>query len=198
MPFEGGYPAHPIAPGGPPPGTWGGSGQPFPGYGLPGQPPGTWGGSGQPFPGYGLPGQPPGIWGGSNEPFPGYGLPGRPGGGGPPSVWPGVPAHPIVIPPVKPGDPPTIWPPAGHPAHPIVLPPDPPPTVWPDPPGRPPGGETGSPGHPINLPPAGAGGTQPGFWSMAYFEQFGGWVWVWVPVPTPPSEPPTEAQPKRR
>lgn len=56
---------HPLPPGGgggggEPPGTWGGSGEPFPGYGLPGQPPGTWGGSGEPFPGWGLPKPPEG------------------------------------------------------------------------------------------------------------------------------------------
>lgn len=75
---------------GPPPtgptGIWGGSNEPFPGYGLPpfgpGRPPGMWGGSNEPFPGYGLPPfqpgmpvKPPGMWGGSNEPFPGWGLP---------------------------------------------------------------------------------------------------------------------------
>jgi hypothetical protein len=57
--------------------------------------------------------------------------------------------------------------------------------VWPTPPGAPPGGETGSISNPINLPPAGAGGMEPGFWSLAFFEQLNGWVWVWVPVPTP-------------
>lgn len=65
-----------------PPGMWGGSNEPFPGYGLPG---------GQPKP----PGSPPGTWGGAGEPFPGYGLPPSYG------IWPspGHPAHPIVIPP---------------------------------------------------------------------------------------------------
>lgn len=43
-------------------------GGPLPGG--PGDPPGTWGGSGEPFPGWGLPGQPPRPWGGGNEPFP--------------------------------------------------------------------------------------------------------------------------------
>jgi hypothetical protein len=89
-----GYPAHPIAPGGRPPGIWGGN-DPFPGYGLP---PGygIWPSPG--YPAHPLPGPPPGYWGGSSEPFPGYGLP----GGGPPSVWGGTPAHPIVIPPPPP------------------------------------------------------------------------------------------------
>jgi hypothetical protein len=99
-----------------------------------------------------------------------------------------------VIPPVKPGDPPTIWPSPGTPTHPIVLPPDPPPTIWPTPPGKPPGGETGSVSNPINLPPATAGGMQPGFWSLAYFEELNGWVWVWVPVPTPPTATPGKKQ----
>lgn len=84
--------------------------------GQPPTPPGIWGGSNEPFPGYGLPeggkppGSPPGIWGGSNEPFPGYGLPGRQPGG----IWGGgnapFPTPPIVIPPENPGDPPlVIW-----------------------------------------------------------------------------------------
>jgi hypothetical protein len=89
-----GTPAHPIAPGGPPPGIWGGA--PIPGYPAHpiapgGPPPGFWGGTPAwpshpiapggrpPFPsqGPGFPthpiapgGQPPGTWGGANEPFP--------------------------------------------------------------------------------------------------------------------------------
>lgn len=163
-----GHPAHPIAPGGPPPGIWGGPWQPPQVWPQPPQ----WGGPVDP--GYGVP-RPPGTWGGAGEP---------------------MPTPPIVIPPGKPGDPPTVWPPPGRPAHPIVLPPDPPPTVWPDPPGKPPGGQTGSISNPINLPPAGAGGTQPGFWALAYFQELDGWVWVWVPAPTEPSTPP--AEPKKR
>jgi hypothetical protein len=69
--------------------------------------------------------------------------------------------------------------PPPHVEHPI------PPTVWPEPPGPPPGGETGSISNPINLPPSEAGGTTPGFWALAYFQEINGWVWVWVPVPTP-------------
>lgn len=112
--------------------------------------------------------QPPGIW-----PSPGY--PAHPiAPGGPPptvqhpiilppnSIWPGVPAHPIVIippgsiwpgvpthpivlplPPEAGGEPPSIWPSPGHPAHPIA-PGGPPPSVWPGP---------GYPAHPIVLPP---------------------------------------------
>jgi hypothetical protein len=59
----------PVAPPQPgqPPGIWGGSNEPFPGYWVPGAPG---------APGYQPPtGQPPGMWGGSNEPFPGWGLP---------------------------------------------------------------------------------------------------------------------------
>jgi hypothetical protein len=133
---------------------------------------------------------PPGVW-----PSPGYpSHPIAPGGG--PSQGPGFPTHPIA----PGGLPPGVWPPPGYPAHPIapggeapvhpiVLPPEPPPTIWPTPPGKPPGGVTGTPSQPINLPPTTAGGTQPGFWAEAYFEQLGGWVWVWVPVPTPGVQP---------
>jgi hypothetical protein len=75
-----------------------------------------------------------------------------------------------------------------------VLPPDPPPTVWPEPPGGPPGGQAGSPSHPINLPPESSGGTEPGFWAMGFFPEQGGWLWVWVPIGGP--QPPV-AQPKK-
>jgi hypothetical protein len=127
-------------------------------------PPGVWPGPGRPeHPIH----YPPGIWGGGNEPFP---------------------TPPIYIP-GPPGQPPTIWPSPGYPEHPIVLPPTPPPSVWPTPPGNPPGGQTGSPEHPINLPPSTAGGTSPGFWALAYFQELSGWVWVWVPVPTPAAQP---------
>jgi hypothetical protein len=61
-------PTHPIAPGGRPPGIWGG--------------PPT-------YPDQGLPGQPPGYWGGVAPPYPDQGLPGGQGG---------VPTHPIHIP----------------------------------------------------------------------------------------------------
>jgi hypothetical protein len=94
-----GYPAHPIAPGGPPPGIW-----PDPGYPAHPIAPG---------------GPPPGIW-------PGPGYPAHPiaPGGPPPSIWPGpgYPAHPIA----PGGPPPGIWPGPGYPAHPIVIPPSPP------------------------------------------------------------------------
>jgi hypothetical protein len=137
-PMPGGpHPSHPIAPGGPPPGYWGGVAPPYPDQGLPGQqpgvshpiapggrPPGIWGGPPL-YPDQGLPGQPPGYWGGVAPPYPDQGLPGqppRPSQGGP------FPSNPIVLPPYQPGGPPvTIWPSPGHPSHPIVIPPPPPP-----------------------------------------------------------------------
>jgi hypothetical protein len=125
-----GHPAHPIAPGGPPLGFWGGVGQPYPDQGLPGAPPGIWPSPGHPahpiapggrppgiwggppmYPDQGLPGQPPGIWGGGNLPMP------TPPIYLPPGSIPGLkPEHPIFIPP-------SIWPNPGRPTHPIVLPP---------------------------------------------------------------------------
>jgi hypothetical protein len=99
-----GVPTHPIAPGGPPPGYWGGVAPPYVDIGLPGpQPPsgahpshpiwrpdlGFWGGYRPPYVDIGPPGQQPGIW---------------------PS--PGVPTHPIVLPPDLP---PTLPPPDSRP-----------------------------------------------------------------------------------
>jgi len=130
-------PSHPIAPGGRPPGIWGGPPL-YPDQGLPGsqphpshpiapggRPPGIWGGPPL-YPDQGLPGQPPGIWGGA-PPYPDQGLP-----GGQPH-----PSHPIVIPPdaVAPGVPsqPIYWPihpdqglpgQQPQPSHPIVIPGD--------------------------------------------------------------------------
>src|SRR5262252_8220190 len=80
----------PIAPGGPPLGTWGGVAPPYPAHPI-------------------APGGPPlGIWGGGNVPMP------TPPIYLPPGIIPGVPAHPIVIPPpVAPGVPthPIVLPP---------------------------------------------------------------------------------------
>lgn len=106
-----GHPAHPIAPGGPPLGFWGGSGQPYPDQGLPGQPPGIWPSPGHPTHPIAPGGRPPGIWGGGGMPVP------TPPIYLPPGTLPDVkPEHPIYIPP-------SIWPSPGVPTHPIALPP---------------------------------------------------------------------------
>ncbi|HZM25812.1 MAG TPA: hypothetical protein VFB89_00465 [Gemmatimonadales bacterium] len=159
----GNVPAHPIAPGGPPPGIWPSPGHPAHPIAPGGQPPGIWGGAPS-YPDQGLPGQPPGIW-----PSPGHPAHPIAPGGPPPGIWPspGHPAHPIA----PGGRPPGIWggapsypdqglpgpqpiptppiylPPGtipGHPEHPIYIPP----SIWPSP---------GVPTHPIVLPPAGSG-----------------------------------------
>jgi hypothetical protein len=117
---------HPIAPGGPPPGYWGGVAPPLPTHPIApgGQPPGYWGGVAPPWVDNTLPGsqphpshpiapggRPPGIWGGGNVPMP------TPPIYLPPGTIPGAkPEHPIYIPP-------SIWPSPGVPTHPIVLPP---------------------------------------------------------------------------
>ena len=113
-----GTPTHPWVPPGtggesPPLGIWGGSNQPFPGYGpVAPQPSPGWPPVVMPpiyYPPTG--GTPPlEIWGGSNQPFPGMGLPG-------PQPGPGRPTHPIYYPPV-------IWDPS-RPTNPIVNPGDP-------------------------------------------------------------------------
>jgi hypothetical protein len=82
----------------------------------------------------------------------------------PPQVWPGpgVPGHPIELPPDSPA-PPVVWPSPGVPAHPIALPPEgvvmPPIYIdgKPTPPIYYPG--DGSPAHPIA--PGGEVPTQP-------------------------------------
>jgi hypothetical protein len=110
----GGFPSHPIYQ---PPGIWGPT-DPRPGWGLPGGPPPTvWPGPGRPD--QGLPPGGVGIW-----PSPGHpdqGLPGpqpipTPPIYLPPGTLPGHPENPIYIPP-------SIWPSPGVPTHPIVLPP---------------------------------------------------------------------------
>lgn len=151
-----GHPAHPIAPGGQPPGIWGGAPpyvdiggpgwQPRPSHPIApgGRPPGIWGGPPL-YPDQGLPGQPPGIWGGA-PPYVDIGGPGsqpHPShpiapGGRPPGIWGGgnvpMPTPPIYLPPgsvpglgLKPEQPiyipPSIWPSPGVPTHPIALPP---------------------------------------------------------------------------
>ena len=123
-------PSHPIAPGGPPLGIWGGAPPPYPAHPIaPGGPPPT-----ATPPIY----YPPSVGGG-----PVY----------PPSIWGPTdprPSHPIVLPPYEPGGPPVIiWGPTDpRPSHPIVInPPLPPP---PDPPegGKPPPPEGGWGFHP--------------------------------------------------
>jgi hypothetical protein len=79
------WPAHPIAPGGSPPGIW-----PSPGYPAHPIAPG---------------GPPPGIW-----PSPGHPAHPIAPGGPPPGIWPspGHPEHPIYFPPSQPpGQPPS-------------------------------------------------------------------------------------------
>jgi hypothetical protein len=82
-----GHPSHPIAPGGQPPGYWGGVAPPYPDQGLPGRPP--------------YPSQGPGF------PTAPIMLPPYVPGGPPVSIWPnpGNPAHPIVLPPPPPPPP---------------------------------------------------------------------------------------------
>jgi hypothetical protein len=108
-----GYPAHPIAPGGPPPGIW-----PSPGY--PAHPIVL----------------PPGSISGTPE-HPIYTPPMPPGHPSHPIVLPpntigGTPEHPIYYPPVG-GSPPGIW--GGPPAYPDIGGPPPQPGIWPTPPG---------------------------------------------------------------
>jgi hypothetical protein len=120
-PMPGGpFPSHPIAPGGQPPGYWGGVAPPYPDQGLPGAPPGVWPSPGHPAHPIAPGGRPPGIWGGA-PPYVDIGGPGAqpiptPPIYLPPGTIPGHPEHPIYIPP-------GIWPNPGVPTHPIALPP---------------------------------------------------------------------------
>jgi hypothetical protein len=131
-----GAPSHPIAPGGQPPGIWGGA-PPYVDIGFPGP----------------QPGQPPSVW---RPTFPTNPIVIPPDAISPgvpthpiyipvyPSQGPGFPTNPIVIPPnaIGPGVPthPIVLPPPGSPSHPIVIPPD--------------AIEPGVPTHPIVLPPS--------------------------------------------
>ena len=136
-----GHPAHPIAPGGPPPVVWPGPGRPD--QGLPGSPPGIWGGA-PPWVSHPIApgGPPPGIW-----PSPGW--PSHPiaPGGRPPGIWGGAPSYPdIGGPGPQPTPTPPIYLPPGSlpdvkPEHPIYIPPS--------------SGVPGVPTHPIVLPPPG-------------------------------------------
>jgi hypothetical protein len=172
----GGYPAHPIAPGGPVPPVDPGYGYPQypvdPGYGVPVRP-GIWPGHGHPEHPIYWPPQPPGhpahpIWGAPVDP--GYGVPGGPPG----SVWPGVPTHPIVIP-----NPPG---PDYKPEHPIVLPPDAPvapmnPAVMP----------LGTMQPTAAIPGTGSA------WLLGNFPGYG-WRWVVVDAGAGVQEPPAKPQ----
>jgi hypothetical protein len=172
-----GHPAHPIAPGGPPLGIWGGGNVPMPTppiY-IPVPPPS--GGGEHPelpiyipiFPAHPIVIPMPPVSGAHPEHPIAY----------PPLVWPPIPAHPIA------GPPPGIWPSPGHPAHPIapggerpshpIAPGGPPLGIWgggnvpmPTPPiyipvPQPPGAAYPdhpiywpvTPSHPITLPPEG-------------------------------------------
>jgi hypothetical protein len=114
-PSSPGYPAHPIAPGGPPPGIWPSPGHPAHPIVLPPEggtvPPGIWPSPGYPTHPIAPGGPPPGVW-------PGPGVP--PGVPGHPIAPGGGPSNPIVIPPeVWPPEPPAglppgaVWPPLG-------------------------------------------------------------------------------------
>jgi hypothetical protein len=106
-----GHPAHPIAPGGPPPGIWPSPGHPAHPIAPGGPPPGIWPSPGHPAHPIAPGGPPLGFWGGGNVPMP------TPPIYLPPGTIPGLkPEHPIYIPP-------SIWPSPGVPTHPIVLPP---------------------------------------------------------------------------
>jgi len=124
---SGGEPTHPIAPGGPPPGYWGGVAPPYPDHGLPvppgGAPPGYWGGVAPPLPTNPIApgGRPPGIWGGGNVPMPSPPIYFPPPGSPPPlGIWGGRPPAYVDI--GGPG-------PQPKPEHPIVLPPNLPPSI---------------------------------------------------------------------
>jgi hypothetical protein len=184
VPLSGGEPTHPIAPGGQPPGIWGGA-PPYVDIGFPGpqprpshpiapggRPPGIWGGAppyvdiGFPGPQPGRPGgQPPGIWGGGGVgDYIDAGFPGpQPGGPTYPSQGPGFPTQPIVIP-VPPGEQP------------------------------PEGGDGLTPSHPIVIPPSGGEGSGEHALVYTHIVGVGG---VWFLIEKPAQTPPSEAQPKR-
>lgn len=189
-------PTHPIAPGGPPPGIWGGANQPFPTPPIhippqaPGSPPGIWGPT-DPRPGWGLPTPPsspgvpthpiyypPGIWG-PTDPRPGWGLPGpQPPTGSPPGIWGGsntpMPSPPIYIPPEGAEPPLGIWGPT-----------DPRPGY-----GLP--GAQPKPEHPIVLPPDLPPQTPEGGkieWKTAWTPTTG---WIVVGIPQEPHPVPSK------
>jgi hypothetical protein len=176
------FPTHPIAPGGPPLGIWGGAPLPTPTPPIyyPQPPLGIWGGAPLPTPtppiyfppGVNVPvfpthpiapgGPPPGYWGGAPLPTP------TPPIYFPPGVnVPVFPTHPIA-----PGGPP-YW--GGVPTHPIVIPPD-----------QPPPPEGGVPIQPI-------AGIPVGDRFVAYFAPGYGWVLVPAAGPIGSGENPPDA-----
>jgi hypothetical protein len=195
IPLEsgGGIPTHPIAPGGPPLGIWGGAPLPTPTPPIYYPPyPST----GPGFPTHPIaPGGPPlGIWGGPPL-YPDQGLPGwqpRPShpiapGGRPPGIWGGPPLYPDQgLPGPQPIPTPPIYLPPGtipgaKPEHPIYIPP----SIWPSP---------GVPTHPIVLPPPNSDGKPEVLenWdATTIWSPSSGWVVAIVPseehpgVPTP-------------
>jgi len=111
----------------------------------------------------------------------------------PGSLAPGVPTHPIVLPPPQPGHPIVIPPDAispGHPSHPIALPPVQPghPIVIP-----PDAIEPGVPTHPIYLPPVIWPGPGVPTHPIAGEPPLGIWGGGSVPMPGNPMVPATEA-----
>jgi hypothetical protein len=168
QPQPGHHPSHPIAPGGRPPGIWGGPPN-YPDQGLPGP---------QPTPGWppvamppiyypGAPGRPPGVISGGPGSLPPWVMPpiapgGQPGGQ-PPGIWGGKPPEWVdnTLPPDQPvaGWPPTIMPP-------IFYPPDVP---------------------PVEEPPEG-----PVEWHTGWTPEKG---WVVVGIITPDAPVPTPSQP---
>lgn len=212
-PLAEGRPAHPIAPGGEPPGIWG-----------PTDP--------RPTPPIYITLPPdcvdPGV---PSHPIYLPIYPAHPIVIPPDAVAPGVPTHPIYLPPV-------VWPGPGYPAHPIYIPPGslgggkpthpialPPPEVWPPPgvpahpiaPGGGPSQGPGFPTHPIvippgeEIPPPGNGNTpthpiylppgQPptGSKALVYVHVAGhGGVWFLIEDPSSVVDrPPGEAGPRR-
>jgi hypothetical protein len=195
-----GWPAHPIAPGGPPPGIWPSPGHPAHPIAPGGQPPGIWGGAGG-LPPWVMPpiapgGQPPGIWGPTDP------RPTNPIVIPPDAVSPGVPSHPIYLPPVISGGPGSLPP---YPAHPIA-PGGQPPGIWGGPGSLPPsmmppiyvppGNEAGgTPTHPIVLPPGSPPDTG-GVLVHVWVPEASKAVWFLVQEPAKPVQPPT-AGPKK-
>jgi hypothetical protein len=182
-----GWPAHPIAPGGRPPGIWGGGNEPFPTPPIviippdkPGDPPIViWPGPGYPAHPIAPGGPPPHV----EHPIPPMIWPQPPGGGPPIGIDPGHPEHPIVLPPI-------VWPGPGKPTHPIVIPV--PPELWPKP---------GVPTHPIVIPPDPPPPEREKLveWQTGWTEETG-WVVVGIPqFPTvTPSSTSTPAPTGRR